>query len=205
MKLPRDRSERTLRAARASGDLRRTATLALERYGADIMTFLAWRLASPADASEAFSMFAEDLWLGLPNFEWRCTLRTWLYVIANNAARRYLRSPHMRFAKRRAIASDEQLSAIVDELRTRTPIYRRTEVKSSIRALRERLDPEDQLLLVLRVDRAMSWRELAVAISGNLALSEEQLKREEARLRKCFQRIKDTLRRLAEEQGLLPA
>jgi RNA polymerase sigma-70 factor (ECF subfamily) len=52
-------------------------TLALERYGPEILGVLAAQVRSEpdADAAAAFSMFAEDLWRGIPGFRWRCTLR----------------------------------------------------------------------------------------------------------------------------------
>jgi len=59
-------------------------------------------------------------------------------------------------------------------------------------------------LLMLRVDRGLSWLELAeVMFSGEAALGDEERKTEAARLRKRFQHAKDRLRKLAQEAGLL--
>jgi RNA polymerase sigma-70 factor (ECF subfamily) len=60
------------------------------------------------------------------------------------------------------------------------------------------------MLLILRVDRGMDWRDLAAAMGDeNAPLEGADLDREAARLRKRFERIKDRLRELAREAGLL--
>jgi hypothetical protein len=62
---------------------------------------------------------------------------------------------------------------------------------------------EDQLLLILRIDRDMAWRDIAVAMSGDVNLGDEALLQESARLRKSFERAKADLKRIAKEHGLL--
>ncbi len=72
--------------------------------------------------------------------------------------------------------------------------------KTELRTLREKLSENDQLLLILRVDRDLSWEEVA------RALAEEQdadpSPREIAALRKRFERLKDKLKSEAEKAGL---
>jgi RNA polymerase sigma-70 factor (ECF subfamily) len=197
--------EKEIRRAWDAGDFGLTATLALRKHGTEIMSFLVWRLRSPNDGSEAFSMFAEDLWSGLRNFEWRCSLRTWLYVLARNAAQRYGSSAHKRLERRHAITGEGEIAALIARITTQSFAYQRTDVKTRVRELRERLSPEDQMLLVLRIDRGLAWRDLAVSMSGDLKMDEQRLDREAARLRKCFERIKGDLRRWAQEEGVLNA
>ena len=50
---------------------------------------------------------------------------------------------------------------MVDHVRTTTALHLRSEVKDQVSRLRERLEPDEQTLLILRVDRALSWREVA--------------------------------------------
>jgi RNA polymerase sigma-70 factor (ECF subfamily) len=77
-------------------------------------------------------------------------------------------------------------------------------VKDRFQQLREQLPEDDQTLLVLRVDRGLSWLELAEVMLGDDApASDEQLKTEAARLRQRFQAAKHRLRKLVEEAGLL--
>jgi hypothetical protein len=56
---------------------------------------------------------------------------------------------------------------------------------------------------LLRVDRGLSWLEIAAVCAGSEAADEETLKREAARCRKQFERTKERLRELAEQAGLL--
>ena len=73
-----------------------------------------------------------------------------------------------------------------------------------MRALREQLEPDDQMLLVLRVDRGMEFRDIAVALAeADAPLDAETLEREAARLRKRFERVKERLRELARSEGLI--
>jgi RNA polymerase sigma-70 factor (ECF subfamily) len=56
---------------------------------------------------------------------------------------------------------------------------------------------------VLRVDRQLDWREIAVVMDATKSgLAEDDVTREAARLRKRFQLVKDRLRSLARERGI---
>jgi RNA polymerase sigma-70 factor (ECF subfamily) len=59
--------------------------LALQGHGDEIGGFLAARLLDADRSAEAFALFAEDLWRGLPGFRGEASLRTWLYVLARRA------------------------------------------------------------------------------------------------------------------------
>jgi RNA polymerase sigma-70 factor (ECF subfamily) len=175
------------------------ATRAIETYGTEIRRFLESRFSDPADADDAFAMFCEDLWSGLPSFAWRCSLRGWAYTIARHAELRFRAAPFLR----RRVTITEALVAAAS--RTATAPYRRTDVKSKFRELRLQLGEEDQLILVLRVDRALGWAEIAHVLGASMTAPRGDLKREEARIRKRFQLIKQRLRELAAAGGLLPA
>jgi RNA polymerase sigma-70 factor (ECF subfamily) len=196
-------AEQRIRAAFDAGNLEASATAAVEAYGDQILSFIASRLNNERDAQEAFSMFAEDLWIGLPKFGWRCSMRTWCYALARNAATRYAKAPARRGARNVPLSRPGVLSNMVETIRSATRGYQQTAVKDRFRALREQLDPEDQMLLVLRVDRELSWQDLAMTMSGDVDMSEELKARESTRLRKAFERLKVQLRRLAERDGLL--
>lgn len=197
--------EAELRAACDRADYARAATLVLEGYGHELLTFLMARLRNDDSAEEVFAILAEDLWVGLPAFAWRSSMRTWVYTLARNAAHRYLKGPQRNRRRNLTLSRHGELSQIVDRARSATQIHRRTEAKQRIRALRERLEPEDQMLLVLRVDRGMRFRELAQVMLGDSEgrLGAAALDRESVRLRKRFERVKADLKRLAAEAGLL--
>jgi RNA polymerase sigma-70 factor, ECF subfamily len=193
--------EQDLRRAWNNADFRAVTTLALERYGPEILGVLAARLRSPSDAADVFSLFAEHLWRGLPSFQWRCTLRAWAYRIARNAAVRWATAGERRPERNVAIEDDGVLE-LAERVRSSTLVHLRSEVKSKIRRLREELPEPEQMLLILRVDKALEWPEVAAALSDE-DLPVDELKREAVRLRKQFQRVTQKLRDLARERGIL--
>lgn len=201
--------EAELKAACDEGDYERGVTLLLRLYAEELLSFLIARLGDRSHAEEAFSLLAEDLWVSLPKFEFRSSARTWAYTVARHVAARYARAPGRRRDRNLTLSKHAQLSQLVEEVRTRTEMYRQTHVKNQARALREKLDPDDQMLLILRVDRQMSWRDLALVMSTgedstSASPTEEALEREAARLRKRFERVKEELKSLAKQSGLLP-
>jgi RNA polymerase sigma-70 factor (ECF subfamily) len=178
------------------------ATRALEAYGPEIIGVLTVQLRSLSDALEAYSMFAEDLWCGLPGFQWRCSLRAWAHRLARNAAIRWAKAGPRRPERNVPLSDVAEVSAVAVQVRPRTEVHLRTEVKSALRDLREELPDDDRTLLVLRVDKRLEWREIAVVMS-DAELSDVELKREAARLRKRYQLVTERLRSLARARGLL--
>ena len=205
MTQPAPEREREIRAAFEAGRLQDAATAVLAAYGDEIVSFIHSRLRNRADSDEAFAMFAEDLWNGLPSFAWRSSVRTWAYTLARNATIRYASTHGRRAARNLPLSYPGAVAELVERVRETTECYKRTAVKDHFRALREQLDLEDQTLLILRVDRNLSWRELAQTLSGTVDLDEATIEREAARLRKAFERVKRELKRLSESQGLLQA
>lgn len=193
--------ERAIRQLWEARDFGRAATRAIESYGQEISRFLASRMVNAADAQDVFATFCEDLWSGLPGFAWRCTLRGWAYTLARHAELRWRAAPAHR-RHRLAETSDPEMLA---PARTTTAPYVRTDVKDRFRAIRARLGEEDQTILVLRVDRDLGWRDIAHVLAGPAAQPANDTQREEARIRKRFQIIKERLRRWAADDGLLPA
>jgi len=192
-----DELESELSALMRAKQLDRAATRALESYGPELYGFLISYLGNEADAAEVFSQVGEDLWNGLPSFKLGCSVRTWLYVLARHAAARFRRSPWNRRT------GESHLEELVELVRTRTQPWLRSDMKDRFRALRDALDPDDRSLLILRVDRGLSWEEVARVTLGIEAPDTAVLERETIRLRKRYQLLKDELRRRAAELGLL--
>ncbi|HET8938315.1 MAG TPA: sigma-70 family RNA polymerase sigma factor, partial [Polyangiales bacterium] len=154
--------ESSVRAALEQGNPQLAATRALERLGPDVIRFLRARLRDQPQAEEAYLQFCEDFWVGLAAFRWESNLRTWMFVLARNAATRAaLRGP-------REVAlgtgHENRLQDLHEQIRTETARYIRTEVKDRMREIRQRLDEDDQTLLILRIDRKLEWSELAVVM-----------------------------------------
>lgn len=184
---------------RAAGRLTDVATLTIETYGSEVFVFLQMMLRDPTDAADAFGQACEDLWKGLPRFEGRASMKTWFYTLARHAALRMRRSSHRgRFARL------SEITAVAERVRSRTNPHLKTEVKHGVAAIRATLDEADRLLLVLRVDRGMSWNDVArVMADEEEGDSEEEIARSAARLRKRFQSVKETIRQRAIASGLI--
>jgi len=91
---------------------------------------------------------------------------------------------------------------LAERVRTTTLVHLRTEVKDAITRLRDTLDPEDRELLILRVNRELSWVEVARVFEG-IEADEAAIQRRSATLRKRYERVKVKLRELARGEGLL--
>ncbi len=187
--------EARVRDATAAGDFHRAATEALQLYGSELFGYLC-NVARDEDlASDAFSATCERLWKGLPAFRWESSLRSWLYTIARNAMSTLRAHPSRRPERN---ASVSELDDIAHKIRTATLPIHRTEVREGIRALRDELSSEDAELVLLRIDRKMSWRDIARVMHEGADPDKHT-----AALRKRFERAKEHLRRLATERGLV--
>ena len=117
----------------------------------------------------------------------------------------YRREARRRDRRHVPLSGWPQLSAIEQKVRSETVSYLRTQRKTQVAALRQTLSAEDQVLLVLRVDKQLAWNDLARVMQGEdgPALGPEVMKREVARLRKRFQLIKEKLHELGRREGLI--
>ena len=185
--------EERIGAALREADVQAAATEAIRGYGPQILGYLRTLIRDPEDAAEVFSQFAEDLWKGLGGFRGECTVRVWAYKLAWHAASRFGRDPYRRRKERMASTMASRLAGTVLSTAERSHERRAAEVER----LRQHLTPEEQTLLVLRVDRQLPWRDVAEV------LSEDGAKVDEATLRKRFERLKAKLARLAREEGLI--
>lgn len=190
--------EAQIRAACERGQWHEAATQVLQCYGRELLEFLIATARSEVDGSEAFSIFTEQLWKGLPRFRWEATARTWSYTLARRALSRVRRDPHRKSDRAVSLAHVPEVAELAQRVRSATLSYLKSEVKDRVALLRDQLDPDDQALLILRIDRKLSWRDVAMALAdeedGDLDAAE--LTRRSAAMRKRFERIKDQLKRL---------
>jgi hypothetical protein len=76
--------------------------------------------------------------------------------------------------------------------------------KQELLRLRQSLDPEDQAMLILRIDRRMSWSEIgAVMLGADEPRNEAALARKATAVKKRFEQVEADLKRLARESNLL--
>jgi RNA polymerase sigma-70 factor (ECF subfamily) len=194
--------ESAIRVAWDAGDMAAATRAAIERLGPEILRYLAGMLADLDVADDAFSLFCERVWSSLPRFEWRCSLRTWAYLLARRACVDVVRAEGRRH-RRHAPLSDSQLDAVAEQVRTTTHPLLKTEGRNALARLRDELPPEDKTLLVLRADRGLAWEDIARVFLDKEAPTDEELGRESARLRKRYQLVKARLREKARAAGLL--
>jgi RNA polymerase sigma-70 factor (ECF subfamily) len=196
----RDEIEAGIRRLCTSGDWSAAATEALRSYGPEVLGFLHAALGNQADARDAFSLFSESLWRGLPTMRWQSSFRTWAYALARGALGRVHRDPARRGRiVRLSPTLEDELPA--GPARTVTHPHQRSEVKAHVRRLRLALDPDDQAILTLRIDREMSWRDIAIVMAGEEA-PETDIARQSAALRKRFERLKLRLMGLMQVDGV---
>lgn len=169
----------------------------VERYGRELLEYLVAIARSEADGADAFSQFTEDLWRGLPRFRWQASARTWSYTLARHALSRLRRDPHRRAGRAVALSDAPEVARAADQVRTHTITFLRTAVKDRVAALRDELSPEDQAILILRIDRKLEWRDVARALADEgEELDDVEVTRRSAALRKRFERIKNDLKKL---------
>jgi RNA polymerase sigma-70 factor, ECF subfamily len=177
-------------------DVDRGTEQTIRAYGPELIGWLCSILPSEADAHDAFSRMSENLWRTLPRFDGRCSVRTWCYMLARQAA---------HYVRTRPPTNREVLVSHVPSVigavthvwnTTRAREHRAENVYAEIR---RELDDDDQTLLVLRVDRDLAWRDIAIVMLGEDADADEVTRRAAA-LRKQFERVKDRLRELAAQK-----
>jgi RNA polymerase sigma-70 factor, ECF subfamily len=190
--MPRDPTslERRIRRHQERGELKEAATAAIEGFGPEILGFLVAVVRDKHLAGEVFAQFCEELWTRLAGFRWETSLRTWGYALAWMAWQRLRREPHFR----KTIALPDAPDISRAEQRARAVALPQVESAPDERVahLRQILDPEDQALLILRIDRSMSWDEISAVM-----LSPEAI------LQARFQRVTEDLKRLARENKLI--
>jgi RNA polymerase sigma-70 factor (ECF subfamily) len=197
--------EARIRAACQAGDRKQAATMLLEGYGQELLGFLIAHMRDREAAAEVFSQFTEDLWRGLPGFRWQCSARVWSYTLVRNAATRHAKDARRRRARQVPLSRAGPLSEIAEKIRTATLAALRTDTKTRMAQLRETLRPDDQMLLVLRVNRKLGWKEIArVMWHDGEVVDDDLLEKEAMRLRQRYQAVKERLRRMATEKGLVP-
>lgn len=176
------------------GHVRDAAGLVVREFGPAIYGLLQALFRKQPDlADDAFSCFAENLVRGVGSFRGESSVRTWSYCIARNAAVSVARDGWRRLGRRLATREAERLA---EEVRTRSAL-REERKADALAPLRDALDPDEQLLLTLRLDERLPWDDVAEILSsgGDLVTA--------IAVRRRYTRIKERLGEAARAQGLL--
>jgi RNA polymerase sigma-70 factor (ECF subfamily) len=198
--IDREQLERRVLDDMDAGSWERAVVGTIDGYGPEIVRYLHTLLRDPVMVDDAFSLFCESVWRGLPRFRRESTLRVWCYALARHARSAALRAGR-RGGEVLGISEIESVRIAAANVRTRTAEYLRTGARARIEQLRARLDPEDQMLLVLRITRRFEWKDIARALADvDEPLDDATLARRATALRKRYQRVKDELRAAARAQ-----
>jgi RNA polymerase sigma-70 factor, ECF subfamily len=183
-----DRVEARIRDALGAGDHRAAASELIRGYGPRILGYLHRVLGDEGDASDAFSLFAEQVWRGIAGFEQRSSAKTWAFKAAWSAAMKVRDDAWRRLGRRLESGEASQLAG---EVRTHTAV-RLERQRAELEELRAELSIEDQTLLVLRLDQRLTWEEVADVLSSAGSPVDP------AALRKRYERIKKRLAELVQ-------
>lgn len=189
----------------AAGQVDAAVTLVLETWGPELLGFLTRALGDESQAAEVFSLVAEDVWRGLPGFGFRSSLRTWLYTVSRRATARYLRSGRQGPLGGVPLSRAPAVQALAEQIRTQTAPYLRTEIKDKFASVRARLDPDERMLLTLRHDKGLKWREIAEVMLDEDEPGDGALDRMTDTVKKRYKRLLPKIKTLAREEGLLDA
>jgi RNA polymerase sigma-70 factor (ECF subfamily) len=163
--------------------------VALLGYGPEIMGWAVGVLQEETAAKDICQIFSLALWKGLPGFRWESSFRVWAYTIARRELIRFQRARASRPEQQLATSELGQIAQEVTSLHSR--ILQKQE-STGLVALRQELPEEMQTLLILRVDRELSFAEIG-----------QVLEMEEEAARQKFKRAKDKLKEMAKKAGLL--
>jgi len=187
--------EEEIRARCNARDIDGAVAVAVTHYGDELFGFLNGLARERTQAEDAFSSTCERIWRGLAAFRWDSTFRVWAYRVARNEFLRTTREG-ARARKQIPISDIASVQQAIDRIRSTTPAHERSEVRERFAQLREQLDPEDHMLLGLRIDRKMAWVDIAKVLTPT---ADAPTARDLAALRKRFERLKTRLRELASE------
>jgi RNA polymerase sigma-70 factor, ECF subfamily len=174
----------------AGGEFRGAATEVIRGYGPRALGYLHRLLGNETDAADAFSLFAEQVWRGMSNFEGRSSVKTWAFKAAWSAAMKVRDDAWRRL---REDLPSSAASHLAEEIRTNTAV-RLESLRQELEVLRAELTAEDQTLLALRLDQELTWEEVAevLSIEGRVV--------DAVTLRKRYERIKGRLATILKER-----
>lgn len=186
-------AEDHIRQLLASGHHGPATTALLRAVAPHVKRYLVSLLHDEIEAAEAFSMFAEAIWKGLPGFRGEASLRTWAFRVAWTTARAVRRSAWRRRHERLRTSAASRIPA---ESPTSSGA-RFEQQRSALDMLRASLSLRDRSLLELRIDQQLSWSEIAEILTTTAVPVDVTA------VMKRFERLKQRLARKARQEGLL--
>jgi len=186
-------TEEQIAAHLARADVDRAATETIRAYGPEILRYALSLCRDRADADDVFAEFCARVWKALPTFRGATTVRAFAYRIVRNAAADFYSDGYRR---RRATLSSGLASRLARSVATssKAALERDAARLAKIRSL---FKEEEETLLLLRIDRGLSWEEIGEVLTADGRAPTP------VALRKRFERLKSKIARQAREAGLL--
>jgi RNA polymerase sigma-70 factor, ECF subfamily len=132
--------------------------LAQQSFGAEIYGYLRAVLQDEALAEDALQAFRLALVRGIRTFQRRCEFRVWAYIVAKHEALRVRKS-------RSTVRSLDSTDLARLRAASSTRDWDKSVNVRKMDCVRSRLTESERELLVLRVDRNMSWAAIASILS----------------------------------------
>src|SRR5262245_21857575 len=159
-------------------------TRLVEPYRRELHAHCYRMLGSSDEAEEALQEALLRAWKGLPKFEGRSSLRSWLYRISTNACLDTIG------ARKPVVPIDyeptaEPHNAVPPEAVSRSPeaeLEERQDVERAFATALERLHPRPRAVLIMREALGFSARETAAALGTSVASVNSALQRARAAL-----------------------
>jgi RNA polymerase sigma-70 factor (ECF subfamily) len=173
-------------------DLEAAAARVIDACGPAILGYLRVALGSESVAQQAFTAFSSAVWQKLGRYRGAWEIRLWAYRLAFQCAiqqRRAVRSKQLNpdrsgETRRRALG------------RTRTATAESMALTEHAELLRRELSIAEQTLLTLRLDKQLSWSEIALVLGISGATKSEAVARR-------FDKLVARLHRLATTRGFI--
>jgi RNA polymerase sigma-70 factor (ECF subfamily) len=183
-------NEEQLQLLCEQGDFEEATKQAIRTFGPEIFGWLCSITKQRSISEDVCQQFCIELWRGLPSFRWEGSLRVWSYRVA---WRELIRAQQSQKRRKEEHLPTSQFLLLKQEVSSIHENINAKQVKSRLVELRQELPEELQSLLVLRIEREISFAEIA----GILEMTEESA-------RQKFKRAKDKLKEMAQKEGLIP-
>lgn len=152
-------------------------------YSAPLLRYLTRQVGDPGIAED----LSQETWLkvraGLAGFESRSELKTWIFAIATNVARDYLRRP----AQRLRIVPIDEAATEVDDAKQADERLVIDEMNQCVRDVIDSLPADYRAALILHDLEGMSGQQTAVILGCSLAAGKVRVHRARARLKRALE------------------
>ena len=151
---------------------RDACTLIARVLGSEVRGYCRGMMASESTGDDLYQDVLEAVLVGLPSFQFASSIRTWVYAIAHHLVLRRLR----RYSRRKVVRLETgQADGLPGtDLRSQESREHRREL---VMELRDRLAPEDREVIILRAERELSFRDIAVVLQTSEATARQRFHR----------------------------